>query len=218
MPTRTFSMSAPDGLRDVGELVHEADLGRQHGIGGILGQLRRAHVHQHDAVAVSIERGIECAQQLAGARIVRADDDAVRAHEVFDRGAFLQELGIGHDVEFQVDATGGLGVAHRARHLVRGSHGHGRLVHHNAVAVHVLADAACHREHVSQIGRAVFVRRGADRDKLKQTVPYTFLGIGREGQPAGLTVVFDQLVEARLVDRHSAAVEQRDFFGIDVDA
>jgi hypothetical protein len=39
-------------LGDVGHFVHEADLGRQHRVGRVFGEFRRAHVHHHDALAV----------------------------------------------------------------------------------------------------------------------------------------------------------------------
>ena len=62
-----------DLLGDVRDLVHEADLGRQHRVRGVLGQLGRTHVHQHDALVVAVERRIQRLQRLDRARAVGAD-------------------------------------------------------------------------------------------------------------------------------------------------
>ena len=46
-------------LGQVGELVHERDARREHGVGRVLGQLGRAHVHHQHALVVALERRIE---------------------------------------------------------------------------------------------------------------------------------------------------------------
>ncbi len=102
---RTFSMSAPTLLGDVGQLVHEADLGGEHGVGGVLGELGGADVHDDEPVVVADEGLVERTHQLGGARIVGADDDPVGLHEVADRRALLQEFGIGDDVELDLGAA-----------------------------------------------------------------------------------------------------------------
>ena len=67
---------------------------------------------------------------------VGADDDAVGLHEVLDRGAFLEELGIGDDVE----RMRACGRERSRRHALGGADRHGALVDDDAVAVHRLAD------------------------------------------------------------------------------
>jgi hypothetical protein len=76
------------------QLVHERDARRQHGIGSILGELRRADIHDDQSLAIALERGIQCAQQLGGLFVVGAHNDPVGLHEIIHRRAFLEELGI----------------------------------------------------------------------------------------------------------------------------
>jgi DNA repair exonuclease SbcCD ATPase subunit len=42
------------------------DFGREHGIGRVFGQFRRAHVHGHDAIMVAVEWCIQLLQEIQG--------------------------------------------------------------------------------------------------------------------------------------------------------
>ena len=101
MPWRTCSMSAPSVVGEVGELVHERDARGEHRVGGVLGELGRAHVHHQQALVVALERRVDGAHRGDRALVVGADHDAVGPHEVLDRRAFLQELRIRDDGERQ---------------------------------------------------------------------------------------------------------------------
>ena len=105
MPMRTASMSAPNLLGEVRELVHEADLGGEHRVGGVLGQLRRAHVHDDHPVAVARERLVKRPHHSAARGLVGADDHAIGFHEVLDRRALLQEFGVRYRVELDCRAA-----------------------------------------------------------------------------------------------------------------
>ncbi|MNL37779.1 hypothetical protein D3C87_1599440 [compost metagenome] len=119
-------------LGQFGDLVDEADLGRQHAVGGVLGQFRAAQVHEHDAVVIAVERPIEVTHHLAYVIAFAADDDPVRAPAIGDRRAFLQKLRVGDDVELQQPAdleqvlvdmrTQGIAGAHRDRGLFHQDH------------------------------------------------------------------------------------------------
>ena len=63
----------PGPFCDLGNLVHESDLGGEHGFGRLFGQLRRADVHRDETLVAAVERRVEVAQKLPGARIVHAD-------------------------------------------------------------------------------------------------------------------------------------------------
>src|SRR6201999_597466 len=89
-----------DPLGDLGKFVHETDLGGQHRVGGILGQLGGTDIHDHQAVVLTRVGLVQCPHQLGGTRVVGADDDAVGAHEVLQRRTFLEKFRIGHHVEF----------------------------------------------------------------------------------------------------------------------
>ena len=49
------------GVSQVGQFVHEADLGRQHGVRRILGQLGGTNIHRNNPIVVAIEWFIQCA-------------------------------------------------------------------------------------------------------------------------------------------------------------
>ncbi len=51
-----------EALRQPGHLVHEGDLGGQHGVGGVLGELGAAGIHLDDAIMVAVEGGVELLQ------------------------------------------------------------------------------------------------------------------------------------------------------------
>jgi hypothetical protein len=92
---------------EVGHFVHEADLRRQHRVGSVLGQFGRAHIHDDQPIAVARERIVQRLEQLGRPRILGADDDTIRFHEVRDRGPFFQEFGVRNDIEFEFCAAGG---------------------------------------------------------------------------------------------------------------
>ena len=205
-----------EALGQVGELVHEADLGREHGVRRVLGELGRANVHADDAIVVAVERLVQRLQQLGGARVVGADNDAIGLHEVADGVAFLEELGIGDDIELDRLAAFLELLQDRRLDLVGRTHRHRRLIHDDAVLVHVLADGARDGQHVLEIGRAVLIGRRAHGNELEQAVIHGFLGVGRELEAPGLDVAFDIGLEAGLVDRNLALVQASDLVLVDV--
>jgi hypothetical protein len=74
-------------------------------------------------------------------------------------------------------------------------------------------------EDIGEIGVAVAApRRRADGDEHRLGAVERRLEVGGEGEPAGRLVDRDELVEARLVDRHLAALQPRDLVGVLVDA
>ena len=101
---------------------------------------------------IALERRVKLAHQLDGALVLSPDDHAVRSHEVFDGGAFFEELGIADDAEFEFDAARCQRLGDGGPHLVRGTHRHGALVDHHLVVGHVVADVAGGGQHVLQVG------------------------------------------------------------------
>ena len=154
----------PDPLGDRGELVHEADLGREHGVRGVLGELGGAHIHDDQSVVIANEGLIERAHELGGARVVGADDDPVGFHEVGDRGALFEEFGIRYHVKLHRVATRSERALELGAHLVRRPHRYRGLRDHDAVALHVGRDSARHGEHVAQVRRAVLAGWRAHRN------------------------------------------------------
>jgi hypothetical protein len=93
-----------DFVGQVGDLVHEADARGQHRVGGVFGEFGAPDVHDAGALVVAVEGQVELAHEgqralALGRGGVHAEHDAVGAHEVVDRGALLQEFGVGDDGE-----------------------------------------------------------------------------------------------------------------------
>ena len=105
-----------------------------------------------------------------------------------------------------------------APHLVGGSDRHGRLGDDHLVFGHVLADGPRDRQHIFQVGGAVFIGRCAHRDELQLAVRHAFGGRGRETQAFGLGIGLDQGIEARFMDGDFAPLEAFDLFGVYIDA
>ena len=77
-------------------------------------------------------------------------------------------------------------------------------------------DRVDHRVHRRQVGVAGVGRRRPDRDEQQPRVLQRLGQIGGEVQP--LRVARQQLLQARLVDRHLAAAQALDLLGVDVHA
>ncbi len=73
-------------------------------------------------------------------------------------------------------------------------------------------------DHVLQVGRAVFVRRRTDGNKLDIAVRNAGCNIRGKLQPARSAIAVNQGFEAGLIDRHAAAVQQIDFLCINIKA
>ena len=86
-----------EALAEAGNLVHEGDFGRQHGIGCVLGHFRIANAHEHGSRTISDEGCVQRAHDLTSVLVVSTDNDAVRVHEVVDRRTFLEEFRVGDD-------------------------------------------------------------------------------------------------------------------------
>ena len=138
-------------LGEVGQFVHEADAGGQHGVGGILGEFGALDVGDDQAFAVTLKRRIERAHQVDGLVVLGTDDDAVGTHEVLDGGAFLEEFRVGNDAVGDVDRALVQFVGNGRLHLGGSANRHRALVHHNLVVGHQAADVAGGGEDVLQI-------------------------------------------------------------------
>ena len=201
---------------EVGEFVHEADARRQHGVGGVLGQFGALDVGNDQALVVALEGGVEGAHEVDGLLVLGADNDAVGAHEVVDGSAFFQELGIGNDAVGDVDRALRQFVGNGGLDLGGGADRHRALVDDDLVIGHPAADVAGGGEHVLEVGRAVFVGRGADGDELDGAVPDGLFDVRGEMQATGGDITADHVLQTRFVDRDAAFFEDTDFLGIDV--
>ena len=70
---------------EFGDLVDEADLGREHAVGGVFGQLGTAQVHEQDAVMVAVERRVQITHHIAYFSAFATDDDPIRPPAISNR-------------------------------------------------------------------------------------------------------------------------------------
>ncbi len=80
------------------------------------------------------------------------------------------------------------------------------------------ADVARGGEHVLHVGGAVLVGRRADGDELERAMRNRRVDVGGEVQPPGGDVARDHRLEAGLVDRHAALIQDLDLARVDVEA
>ena len=201
---------------EAGDLVHKADLGGQHGVGGVLGQLSAFHIHHHNLVAIAVEGCVQFTQLGFGGRVAGADDDAVRALAVADRRTFLEEFGVGHHIKRMLRATRCQTFCNDGHNLVGRTHGHGGLVDHDARPVHMLGNGAGHGQHILQVRAAVFIRRRAHGQKNQFAMRHTFCSICGELQAAQLLVVDDKGIKAGFVNGNLPSLESRNFLLIHI--
>ena len=149
----------------VGQLVHDADAGGQHGVGRVFGELGAAHIGHDQPLVVALKRRVQRAHEQNRLLIAGAHHDAVWPHDVFHRRTLFQELGVGHHRARRVHAALRQLVSNGYAHLVCRAHRHRAFVDHRLVVGHQATNAARRREHVLHVGRAVFVGRRAHRNE-----------------------------------------------------
>src|SRR5690606_8027309 len=133
---------------------------------------------EHQLVMVAVVGGVTFAHQLHHLLGVGTDDDAGALGEVFQRAAFLEEFRVGADVERHVGAPGFQLGGDGGGHFFGRADRNGGLVDDHLVVSHVVANGAGYRQYVLQVGRAVFIRRGADGNENQLAMGN---GIGSRG-------------------------------------
>src|SRR5690606_1304206 len=94
----------------------------------------------------------------------------------------------------------------------------GRLVHDHPVRLHVTADAARSRYHMTQVRGPVLVGRSADGDELQGTEIDALCDAGGEAQAPGGDVAPYHVLQSRLVDRDAPVAQHADLALIEVQA
>ena len=181
----------------IGQLIHETDTCGQHGVGSIFGELGAARVGHDQALAVALKRRVQRTHQQNGLLVGGANDDAVRAHEVFHRRALLEKLRIGHHGIGRLHPTLSQLIGNRRMNPVGGAHRDRALVDDDFVIGHETANIARGCQHVLHIGRAVLAGWCAHRNELDRAVLHSACHIGGEVQAPGGHIALHHFLQAR---------------------
>ena len=83
---------------EVGHLVNEADLGREHGVGRVLGHFGALGRHDQKGVLGAQEGRVQLVQDFADFGPAHAHHDAVRLHEILDGCPLFEKFRVGGHV------------------------------------------------------------------------------------------------------------------------
>ncbi len=145
-----------DLLADIGNFVHKGDLGGQHRVGRILGELGAAAVHHDNGIPRADKRLVEGRHDLGGLLAARPNHHAFGVLKIFDGGPFPEKLGVGHHIK----QVGVHIFADRLFHAVAGADGDGRFVDDDGIIVDKWAKIRSHLHDRTQVGLSVAAGRG----------------------------------------------------------
>ena len=177
-------------------LRHQRRVGRE------LDHLGRGDVGADDR---RVDAVVEGRNRIGVGRGERADHDPVGLHEVLDRRALRRELGV-RDVADVTEPA----CVEPVSGLRAGADRNGAL-HRDDDALLDVGQLVDHCPHGRQVGVARVGRRGPHRDVDEFGAVHGLDDVRRERDP--FAVSLEQLVEARLVDRHLAAAQRIDLLG-----
>ncbi len=174
-------------------------------------QFGGVEVREHDG---RVEGLVNFLHRADGALGGDTHDDAVRFHQVLDRGTFAQEFGIAH----HINVRAGIAAADGLGHFFTGLDRDGAFVHDDAVFLDVDGDFAGDAFDKAQIDAAVGLRRGWNGDEDHLGSGDGLADGGRKGEPARRHVLFHQFFQARFVDGDEAVLKLVDFFKVVIHA
>ena len=166
-----------DRLAQIGDLVDEADLHGEEGVGGIFGELGRFPAHEHHRRVAQGERLVQALHEVLRPVVVAADQHAVGMREIVDGRALAQELRIGADREIGV----GPEPLEPPLDLAAGADRHRRFGADDGEALEMRSKLLDRLKHEAQIGMAVAApHRRADREEHEVGTADRGCEIGRE--------------------------------------
>ena len=210
-------VDVPDGGTQVGELVRERDHRRQERVRGVLDRLRRRH-RRPDPRHVR-KPFVEVLEDLGGALVVAAEDQAVGFHEVLDCLPLGEELRVGRHAEADTCPPVRRLLEDRRHHVARRS-GDDRALDDDDGVVVTLTDRLAHGAGRRPHGAEVDVRpveRCADGNHRHVGAPDGLCEVCRRVEVLA-DVALEQLVEPLLEDRRAPGGDRAHPFLVQVDA
>ena len=206
-------------LAQIRDLIDETNFARKHCVAGVLHHFRTANIHNKNRIALAHKRLVQLAQYFAGVLAFHAAHHAVGLHEVANRVAFFQKLGIVGNMKRNLGA-GANGVAH----LMTGAHRHGALDHdHFAIGggadlFKLFGNVLGHGQHILQVGASVLAagRAHANENDISMVVRS---GLVRgELNTFGGNILGQHLAQTGFVNRALAAAQHVNLLLVNIQA
>src|ERR1019366_2079977 len=192
------------GFADVGDGVDVGNFQREKGIRRVLDEFRRVDVGDDDG---RVERRISLRHRGDGTLRADANDDAVGIHQIADGKTFAQKLRIAdHDELHPSGAVALDGLGHFFARL----HRHGAFVHHDLVTRDGSGDVTGNALYVTQIHRAIGLRRRRHRDENDIGMLHALGGAGGELEPSRSNILFDEFFQTGFVNRDATGLKRFD--------
>ena len=152
-------------IAEQGHIVHEANLGGQHGVGGVFGHFGRGNVHEKNGVAVQGEGLVEFGHGFLGLDALTAYHDAVRFEKILDRCAFFEKFGVGGHIKRDFSAPFVHGLPNGLLDFAAGAHRYGGFGHHHGVVLEIFTDFGGDAQNILEVGTPVFAGGCSDSDE-----------------------------------------------------
>ncbi|MNS08451.1 hypothetical protein D3C86_1316980 [compost metagenome] len=156
---------------------------------------------------IAVERRVQIAHHVTHLFAFAADDDAVRAPAIGHGRAFFQKFGIGDDIELQQTADLDQALVDVRTQGVAGAHRYCGFFHQDHRLFTMPRHRFTHRQHVTQIRRAILTGWRADRDEQHLAVLHGELFVGGELQPFGIQAFAHQAGQPRFENAHVALLQ-----------
>ena len=142
-------------LTQTSNLVHERNLGCQETIRCIFSQLRTTGIHVHHGIALAYIRRIQFIHHIKCALVFGTNHHAIRLHKVVHSHTLTQELRVTHHIKLSAIVG-----ANRRFYFIGCTNWHCAFVYNHLVFSHDFTQVVSHAQHVFQISRTTFARRG----------------------------------------------------------
>ena len=157
----------------------------------------------------AVDGGDRCGRRL----MMRPEHQAVRMHEVLDRAALTQKLGVGDHMKRNLSLEV---LADDAGDNVAGADGHRALVDDRQGLAHRAGDGLGRLLDEDQVGLAAPAHRRADREEDEVGARDRLFVVVGKTQAARLHAPGHDLLEPGLVDGRPSLLQGRDFCLVDV--